>query len=206
MSVQTATAAERPVDQAPPIAQDASDEFGPASAGTAQEALAVRWKLACAGYVPVPNYGKKPWLEGWEKLDRVTHDQMAMWGLSHPNAANTGIQTRTVPAFDIDIMNEAAARAVEDMVREQFEEAGRLLMRIGKPPKRAFLFRPDTPFKKMAIKFKARENSNSCATASRSSSTESIPKRRGHTHGSAARRARSRARSCRLSRRRKRAS
>ena len=43
------------------------------------------------------------------------------------------------------------------MVREHYEEAGRLLMRIGLPPKRAFLFRTDEPFKKITINFTVRD-------------------------------------------------
>ena len=82
---------------------------------------------------------------------------MAMWARDWPDAINTGVLTRDVPAFDVDILNEDAARAVEDMVRERYEEAGRLLMRIGQPPKRAFLFRTDAPFRKLVINFAPRE-------------------------------------------------
>ena len=113
----------------------------------------MRWKLVCAGYTPVPNHGKRPPVKDWQNLQGVTHEQLRMWGLSWPDATNTGVLTRTVPTFDVDILNEDAARAVDDMVREHYEETGRLLMRIGRPPKRAFLFRTDAPFKKIEVLF-----------------------------------------------------
>ncbi len=74
-----------------------------------------------------------------------------MWARTWPDAINTGILTRAVPTFDADILNEDAAVAIEDMVREQFEESGYVLVRIGRPPKRAFPFRTNEPFSKILI-------------------------------------------------------
>ena len=79
-----------------------------------------------------------------------------MWGRTWPDAINTGILTRTTPTLDADILNEDAAVAIEELVREHYEEAGYVLMRIGRPPKRAFLFRTDEPFAKIVINFVAR--------------------------------------------------
>src|SRR5947199_9545454 len=110
-----------------------------------------RLKILRGGYIPLPLYGKTPpaygknnqrkGLADWQTLDNVTRAQIDMWGKTWPDAGNTGILTRTTPALDLDIVNEAAARAVEDLVRERFEERGYVLVRIGKPPKRALLFR-----------------------------------------------------------------
>jgi hypothetical protein len=36
-----------------------------------------------------------------------------------PDATNTGALTHNMPAFDIDILNEAASRAVEELARER---------------------------------------------------------------------------------------
>jgi hypothetical protein len=66
-----------------------------------------------------------------------------------PDALNTGCLTKHVPVLDIDLLNEEAARAIEDYVREHFEERGRVLSRIGKPPKRAIPFHTDIPFDKV---------------------------------------------------------
>ena len=57
--------------------------------------------------------------------------------------------TRLAPAIDIDLLDEAAAIAVEELARERFEEHGYFLVRIGRPPKRAILLRTDEPFKKI---------------------------------------------------------
>jgi hypothetical protein len=74
-----------------------------------------------------------------------------MWARTWPDAINTGVLTRAVPTLDADVLNEAAAVAIEEMVRERFEEAGHVLVRIGRPPKRAFPFRTDEPFAKILI-------------------------------------------------------
>jgi hypothetical protein len=50
-------------------------------------------------------------------------------------------------------MHPEAAAAVEDLARERFEERGCLLVRYGKAPKRALLFRTDEPFRKIARSF-----------------------------------------------------
>ena len=68
---------------------------------------------------------------------------------SFPYAASTGILTRFVPTLDIDITSEPAAKSVEALVRERFEEHGYLLVRVGRAPKRAVLFRCDEPFRKI---------------------------------------------------------
>ena len=77
----------------------------------------------------------------------------ALW----PDAINTGILTRATPTFDVDILNEDAARAIEDMVREHYEES--------RPPSGAyrtgrrsalFQFRTEEPFSKIVVDFVAR--------------------------------------------------
>ncbi len=73
------------------------------------------------------------------------------WGRNWPAANNTGILTKYTPALDADIFDEAAAIAVEELIRDRFEERGYILPRIGRPPKRAFPFRTLDPFPKIAI-------------------------------------------------------
>jgi hypothetical protein len=74
-----------------------------------------------------------------------------MWGRLWEDAKNTGILTRDTPAFDADILYEEAAIAVENFIRERFEERGYFLPRIGKAPKRAIPFRTDVPFDKITV-------------------------------------------------------
>jgi hypothetical protein len=108
-----------------------------------------RQQLRARGYMPIPLFGKVPPLKEWQKLSVISRDMINLWNKVWPDADNTGILTRNTPALDIDIRNEAAARAVEDLVRERFEERGWILVRIGQPPKRAVIFFSNTPFRKI---------------------------------------------------------
>ena len=72
---------------------------------------------------------------------------------SHPRCQNTGILTRLTTAFDIDILNEDAAQAVEDLIVRWFAKRGIIIVRVGQWPKRLILFWTDAPFKKLAITF-----------------------------------------------------
>jgi hypothetical protein len=79
-----------------------------------------------------------------------------MW----PDSINTGVLTFDMPTLDADILNEEAARAIEDHVRERFEERGYILVRIGKPPKRAIPFRAAMgPFKTFKVSLTAQNGS-----------------------------------------------
>jgi Family of unknown function (DUF5906)/Bifunctional DNA primase/polymerase, N-terminal len=127
--------------------------------------LDLRLALCAAGYIPIPLYGKEPpiygknnprkGLSGWEQLDTVTAQMLAMWDQTWPDAVNTGILCKHTPALDLDILNEAAVRAAEDLVRQRFDERGSILVRIGWPPKRAILFRTAEPFAKIQVNLTA---------------------------------------------------
>jgi len=67
----------------------------------------------------------------------------------YPAAGGTGLLAKATPAIDIDILVPDAAGAVEQLVRDRFDEHGKILVRIGKAPKRAIPFWTDTPFKKI---------------------------------------------------------
>jgi hypothetical protein len=123
------------------------------------DATACRLALIHNGYTPLCLYGKQPpqfgrnnarrGLSGWQHLANVTSSQIHMWARVWPDATNTGILTALTPALDIDVLNEIAVIDVEELVRERFEGSGRVLVRIGKPPKRAILFRALEPFPKI---------------------------------------------------------
>jgi Family of unknown function (DUF5906)/Bifunctional DNA primase/polymerase, N-terminal len=129
--------------------------------GQPQAVVALRRALVAAGYTPLPLHGKAPpvfgkngakkGLGGWQNLEGVTPEQIDGWGRDWPDAVNTGVLTKHTPALDIDILNEDAARACEELVCAQFEERGAVPVRIGKPPKRACLFRTEQPFAKILI-------------------------------------------------------
>jgi RecA-family ATPase len=109
----------------------------------------LRETLARAGYVPTPLRGKRPVLEGWQKKLEITAGDLNIWSQLFPDAVNTGILTLNTPVFDVDIKHPEAATAVEDLIRERFEERGRILVRFGESPKRAVPFRTDEPFEKI---------------------------------------------------------
>jgi hypothetical protein len=118
-----------------------------------------RLQLITAGYTPVPLFGKVPpsygknnakkGLAGWQNLQEVTVEQVEMWSRTWPDARNTGCLCRSMPALDLDILNEDAVRTIEDHVRERVEDRGHVLVRVGKAPKRAVLFRTTEPFAKI---------------------------------------------------------
>ena len=111
-----------------------------------------RYRLLNSGYAPVPiiNRGKQPPMEGWEKLLGTNRAEIELWTRLFPDSGGTGLLCRYMPALDIDILNPEAAEAVEALVRERFEEKGRVLVRIGLAPKRAIPFRASIPFKKIS--------------------------------------------------------
>lgn len=78
-----------------------------------------------------------------------------MWGHTWPDAKNTGLLTRLMPVLDADILSEEAARAIEDHIRERYEEVGYVLVRIGQPPKHAIPFRTEEPFDKIVVNLTA---------------------------------------------------
>jgi hypothetical protein len=113
--------------------------------------LEVRQALVDRDYVPIPLEGKIPVQTEWQKTENVSVEMLKMWAKTWPRANNTGILTKFTPALDIDILNEPAAIATEDLVRERFEERGYILPRVGKPPKRAIPFRTVDPFVKIVV-------------------------------------------------------
>jgi hypothetical protein len=123
------------------------------------DATACRLALNHHGFTALPLYGKEPpqfgknnarrGLAGWQLLSNVTSSQVHMWARVWPDATNTGILTAPTPALDLDLLNELAAIDAEELVRERFEGSGRILVRIGKPPKRAIPFRTEAPFPKI---------------------------------------------------------
>jgi len=114
-------------------------------------ATATRLRLLAGGYCPIPVYGKNPAPKAWETKTETNQGEIELWATMWPAANNTGILNARNPCLDIDILEPEAAEAVELVVRERFEEAGAILVRFGRSPKRAIFFRTDEPFKKIAV-------------------------------------------------------
>ena len=121
--------------------------------------LEIRKALVDRGYVPIPVENKVPVQKEWQKTENVSDAMLDMWTKVWPRANNTGILTKFTPTLDADILNEPAAIAIEDLVRERFEERGYILPRIGKPPKRAISFRTPDPFPKLTANLIAAKGS-----------------------------------------------
>jgi hypothetical protein len=113
--------------------------------------LEVRLHLHRNGYAPLPLIGKVPVLKNWQQKIETNEEEIALLSSIYPAATNTGTLTRLVPTLDIDILNEEAALAIEEIVRAHHEEHGRVLARFGRWPKRAIPFRTDEPFKKIVV-------------------------------------------------------
>lgn len=116
-------------------------------------ATQIRRALHAAGFMPLPCIGKAPPIVEWSRL-KPTLEMIGDWERTYPRATNTGILTRFAPALDIDLLNQAAADEVEQMVRSTLEkEGGVILVRSGRKPKRLIPFRAGQPFKKKQIAF-----------------------------------------------------
>jgi Bifunctional DNA primase/polymerase, N-terminal len=119
-----------------------------------------RLRVLHAGFSPIPLVGKQPILKDWQKHDGVSEIEIESWTKRYPLAVNTGILTKLVPAFDVDILDPDAAAAVEALAKERFEEIGFTPVRFGRFPKRAILFRCDQPFSKILAKLIAPDGSD----------------------------------------------
>jgi hypothetical protein len=97
----------------------------------------------------MPLVGKRPVLDGWQNSHPTIQD-IAAWPQTHPSATNTGVLTALTPAVDIDVLNEEVANILHNWVRKIIPAACPELLRIGLFPKRAILFRCDTPFPKVS--------------------------------------------------------
>ena len=115
--------------------------------------IAQRVDLRANGYAPTPCDGKRALLDGWASFHAPTEHQINGWSKTHPRCQNTGLLTRLTPGFDIDILNEDAAQAVEDLTVRWFAKRGVIIVRTGQRPKRLILFWTDAPFKKIAVPF-----------------------------------------------------
>jgi bifunctional DNA primase/polymerase-like protein len=113
--------------------------------------LEVRQALIDHGYTPIPVTGKKPPFNKWQKVEKVSRSMLEAWDKNWPGATNTGILTEYTPTLDADILSEPAAVAIEKLVYERFKDRGPILSRIGRPPKRAIVFRTATPFAKITV-------------------------------------------------------
>jgi hypothetical protein len=112
----------------------------------------LRLQLRRNGYAPLPLIGKAPSvMKNWQAKTDTNAQEIALWASTWPDATNTGALTRLMPTLDLDIYNEEAVRAAEEIVHANHEEHGHVLVRIGKAPKRAIPFQTNEPFRKILV-------------------------------------------------------
>jgi len=107
-------------------------------------------RLKSRGYVVVPiqrgykgPHGK--YAVGWQNED-PTEEQLRALAAGDFKDGNIGINTRFTPAIDIDVYDDAVAKAMEDYLASRY---GDICVRVGNAPKRLVVFRTVTPFRKM---------------------------------------------------------
>ncbi|EBI5392106.1 hypothetical protein DRC10_23715, partial [Salmonella enterica] len=105
------------------------------------------------GYTVVPIYapdadkkgaGKRPIGKDWERTIN-DKEQIQRWAERYTKNG-IGILTKYTPAVDIDVYDEDAVAHMADWV---LENVGRAPCRIGRAPKKLFLFRTESPFSKV---------------------------------------------------------
>jgi RecA-family ATPase len=112
-----------------------------------EDATTARKRLLQAGYLPIPTIGKRPPIAGWTDI-AATEAIIEGWGEIYPAALNSGILTRTTPAVDIDVNDGDIAEEIEEALWDMI--GSRTMVRFGQSPKRAILFRTETPFGKIS--------------------------------------------------------
>jgi hypothetical protein len=115
--------------------------------------LQYRLALKRNGYHPIPIKPgtKRPATEAWSSLHGVPDSEIAGWGIRFTSRAGTGLLLgHGVACIDVDIVEEAAAQSVWDIVCGMLEERGTVLKRVGRAPKHAVLVRTPVPFSKTA--------------------------------------------------------
>src|SRR5262249_49015952 len=114
-----------------------------------REVTARRLAMLELEYEPLPVIGKQPPLPGWSTV-AINHALVGAWELTHRSAVSTGARCGRLVVLGVGLRDEAAADAVEALVRSRFGNgAKKLLRRIGQHPKRAFMFYTAAPFAKM---------------------------------------------------------
>ena len=109
--------------------------------------------LNSVGFSSIPVTGKEPRVLGWQKMINASPETIRSWEENYPDHFNTGLLAGPTPGFDIDILEPAAAAAVEALVREWFKGKGKILVRTGRAPKRLIPFRAGERFRKKQVIF-----------------------------------------------------
>lgn len=96
--------------------------------------------------VPIQRGKKAPGFDGWQK-SRSTKAQVEEWINSGHRNSGIGVVTKHTPAIDIDVLDDEMVKKLCEWVEDNIDAD--TPVRIGKAPKRLFMFRCDEPFRKI---------------------------------------------------------
>lgn len=106
----------------------------------------LRTQLVANGYSPLPNVGKACYLPDWPKVE-ITPEVIARWSRRHARFQDTGLRVENgLAVIDLDINDEAGARAVAEAIEAAFPQLLQALVRYGKGYKEAWFCRTSEPF------------------------------------------------------------
>lgn len=106
----------------------------------------LRTQLVANGYSPLPNVGKACYLPDWPKVE-ITAETIARWSRRHSRFQDTGLRVENgLAVIDLDINDEAGARAVAEAIEKAFPQLLQALVRYGKGYKEAWFCRTAEPF------------------------------------------------------------
>jgi hypothetical protein len=115
-----------------------------------------RLALQHNGYSPIPirSGTKRPPMTAWPQLANATADDIQNWERIYSNAPGTGIIPGRVGMLDIDVTDPVAAEEMREAARGWLSDLGKVLIRIGEPPKCGIFFRTESPFVKKSHSYK----------------------------------------------------
>lgn len=115
----------------------------PLRTNSIESATHLRRGLIAHGYRVVAANGKDAVSKNWS-TSRLKADQMDGLARTYPYATNTGILTGEVVAIDVDTPDKDTADAINAMMME-LSASKDAPYRIGKAPKRCYIFRTNSP-------------------------------------------------------------
>ena len=104
-------------------------------------------RLVDNGYLPIPLNGKRPAINGWNKL-KHTEEGLEKLSRQFPKA-NVGVRTGNLVAIDIDLEEHSAAGRVAALTAEILGFTD--FIRVGRWPRRALLYRRSRPTDKQTV-------------------------------------------------------
>lgn len=110
----------------------------------------------------IPVFGKETRVPSWQTFvdqseDRVRSFKSHFSNIHHPG---DGVVAERAPGLDIDVLDSTGIALCLAIVRNRFRKLGRIIFRVGRPPKSLVPFKLDgEPFGKLWVQFAPRNGS-----------------------------------------------